>query len=309
MGHHFSHPTNKFWRSLHQSGLTPRLLDPTEDHLMLEYGYGLTNLVDRPTSEQSELSTLEMRLNVFNLTSKFVKHKPKIVCFVGKKIWDVYESVVKKTATLSTNIKKEDEEDVTLESEVSEVKQEMEMDDHTTLGSGTSEVKVTVKLEKLDDHVSSPPSPPPNNNPSVPMRLEKPEQLVKIEHDDDTKPINPASVKSPKKRLKATKLPMDPFDATKPRKFRLPHYTAEPQDLGGEKEVVGFTYFWVVPNTSGLERTQLPEQIVNFTALRSFLEKLKIQGDHTAGEWWGIDVGGVERTVEDMKKVALSRKV
>lgn len=62
-GHHFAHPTNKFWvcvptaillenglttsqRALHSSGLTSRLLDPSEDHLMPdEYSYGLVGLL------------------------------------------------------------------------------------------------------------------------------------------------------------------------------------------------------------------------------------------------------------------------
>ena len=41
---------------------------------------------------------MEMRLNVLDLALKMQAHRPKVVCFVGKKIWDVYESVVVKTA-------------------------------------------------------------------------------------------------------------------------------------------------------------------------------------------------------------------
>ncbi|KLT45360.1 DNA glycosylase, partial [Cutaneotrichosporon oleaginosum] len=88
-GHHFAHPTNKFWRALHLSGLTPRLLSPEEDStLPSAYRYGLTNLVDRPTAEQNELSPAEMRAAVLPLVRKFRAYRPRVVCFVGKKIWD-----------------------------------------------------------------------------------------------------------------------------------------------------------------------------------------------------------------------------
>lgn len=71
-----------------------------------EYNYGLTNLVDRPTSEQSELSSLEMRLNVLSFSRKLIKYRPRVVCMVGKKIWDMYESVAIKAAhpSVPTNI-------------------------------------------------------------------------------------------------------------------------------------------------------------------------------------------------------------
>ncbi|MEZ5100194.1 MAG: mismatch-specific DNA-glycosylase, partial [Thermoleophilia bacterium] len=33
-GHHFANPRNDFWRLLHDAGLTPRLLDPSEESLL-----------------------------------------------------------------------------------------------------------------------------------------------------------------------------------------------------------------------------------------------------------------------------------
>src|SRR5678809_1617973 len=39
-GHHFARPGNRFWPALHAAGLTPRLLHPSEERALLEYGCG-----------------------------------------------------------------------------------------------------------------------------------------------------------------------------------------------------------------------------------------------------------------------------
>ncbi|KAI0337322.1 DNA glycosylase [Trametopsis cervina] len=90
-GYHYAHSTNHFWHCLHLSGLTERLLSPEEAPSLLEtYHFGLTNLVDRPTAEQSELSTEEMNGGVPVLMDKLVKYRPKMICFLGKGIWEVF---------------------------------------------------------------------------------------------------------------------------------------------------------------------------------------------------------------------------
>ena len=41
---YYAHPQNKFWRTLHQVGLTPRLLEPREYELLWGMGIGLTDI-------------------------------------------------------------------------------------------------------------------------------------------------------------------------------------------------------------------------------------------------------------------------
>lgn len=43
--HYYASPGNNFWECLHRSGLTPRQLAPHEDHLVVEHGLALTDLV------------------------------------------------------------------------------------------------------------------------------------------------------------------------------------------------------------------------------------------------------------------------
>ncbi|KAJ3552107.1 hypothetical protein NM688_g4331 [Phlebia brevispora] len=49
-----------------------------------------TNLVDRPSAEQSELSSDEMRAAVPDLVSKILKFRPRVVCFLAKSIWEIF---------------------------------------------------------------------------------------------------------------------------------------------------------------------------------------------------------------------------
>ncbi|THU98770.1 DNA glycosylase [Dendrothele bispora CBS 962.96] len=87
LGHHFAHPTNHFWKCLHLSGLTTSQLSPTEDYTLPErFSYGLTNIVDRPTAEASELKDSELTAGVPTFLKKIDKYRPRIVCFVGLNI-------------------------------------------------------------------------------------------------------------------------------------------------------------------------------------------------------------------------------
>ncbi|ODN76893.1 hypothetical protein L202_05476 [Cryptococcus amylolentus CBS 6039] len=285
-GHHFAHPTNKFWRALYQSGsclrykkrlfsrlvtgLTSRLVPPTEDHLIIdEFNFGLTNLVDRPTSEQSELSTLEMRLNTYQLLLKFVRYHPGIVCFVGKKIWDVFESVVGKTVFYGGEV-------------------ETVVKTETGMSQEGTERKVSIltpqkrpKMEATDDDC--------DNDIAMPSEIIATPRKGRLNSALSPSPISPR-----KRKGKETKIP---FSFSKPQSIRLPHALSP----GRQRE---YTYFFVVPSTSGLERTPLPEQVSNFRALKEAVDTIK-QGKEPAGNYLDVDVSGVEKTVEDMRRGAL----
>src|ERR671929_2128102 len=49
-GHHFARPGNRFWKALHLSGFTDRVLSPFEERELLAAGLGITNLVERATA-------------------------------------------------------------------------------------------------------------------------------------------------------------------------------------------------------------------------------------------------------------------
>jgi double-stranded uracil-DNA glycosylase len=91
-GHHFANPNNRFWTILHRAGLTPRKYITTEDYKLLDLGYGLTNIVARPTKTAQEITKEEYIQGKKELREKISKFKPKIICFVGKGVYQEYSN-------------------------------------------------------------------------------------------------------------------------------------------------------------------------------------------------------------------------
>ncbi|MHB1126139.1 MAG: mismatch-specific DNA-glycosylase [Bacillota bacterium] len=89
-GHHYANPHNRFWRILYAAGLTPSKYRPQDDHNLLELGYGLTNIVARPTRSAAEITREEYTKGKQLLIRKIVLHRPKVVCFVGKGVYEEY---------------------------------------------------------------------------------------------------------------------------------------------------------------------------------------------------------------------------
>jgi TDG/mug DNA glycosylase family protein len=89
-GHHYANPNNRFWTILHQAGLTPRKFTSDEDHKLLELGYGLTNIVARPTKEAADITKEEYQKGRVQLKKRIKKYAPRMVCFVGKGVYQEY---------------------------------------------------------------------------------------------------------------------------------------------------------------------------------------------------------------------------
>lgn len=82
-GHHFARPGNRFWPTLHQAGFTPRQFHPSEERELLEYGYGITNLVTRATATAEELSPEELVAGQRRLKTKIKRYSPRVVAILG----------------------------------------------------------------------------------------------------------------------------------------------------------------------------------------------------------------------------------
>lgn len=91
-GHHFANPNNRFWKILHESGLTPRKFAATEDYKLVDLGYGMTNIVPRPTKAADEITKEEYEAGRIELLRKINDYKPKIVCFVGKGVYQEFSN-------------------------------------------------------------------------------------------------------------------------------------------------------------------------------------------------------------------------
>lgn len=83
-GHHFSSPSNRFWRVLHLAGFTPHLIRPENDRIILKYGCGLTAAVERPTVRASELTSHDFHEAAEELEQKLRRYRPRYMAFLGK---------------------------------------------------------------------------------------------------------------------------------------------------------------------------------------------------------------------------------
>ncbi|MCL4507943.1 MAG: mismatch-specific DNA-glycosylase [Chloroflexi bacterium] len=84
VGHHFAHPSNRFWQTLYAAGFTPRLLAPSEDDSTLLWGLGLTNIVTRATRSASELRPVDFATGRERLRMLVEHWRPQTLCFVGR---------------------------------------------------------------------------------------------------------------------------------------------------------------------------------------------------------------------------------
>ncbi|MCH7569750.1 MAG: mismatch-specific DNA-glycosylase [Deltaproteobacteria bacterium] len=89
-GHYYANPRNSFWRLLHEAGLTSDLLGPEEDARMPALGYGLTDMVKRPSRGAGDLKTAEFVAGRKRLTRLVRQFKPRAVCFNSKTAFEGY---------------------------------------------------------------------------------------------------------------------------------------------------------------------------------------------------------------------------
>lgn len=82
-GHNFARPGNRFWPALHGAGFTPRRLRPEEDALLPSFRLGITNLVDRPSRGEANLSREELREGAAALEALVARIRPRVLAMVG----------------------------------------------------------------------------------------------------------------------------------------------------------------------------------------------------------------------------------
>jgi double-stranded uracil-DNA glycosylase len=93
-GHHFAGFSNRFWRLLAESGLVPRLMTYEEDYRFPEFGYGITNLVARPSPGIDDLWPAEYVEGWKALERKIRRYRPEVVALVGVTLYRAIEPLI-----------------------------------------------------------------------------------------------------------------------------------------------------------------------------------------------------------------------
>jgi TDG/mug DNA glycosylase family protein len=83
VGHHFAGPSNRFWKLLYESRLVSEPIGHVDDDRLHEWGFGITNLIPRPTPGIDTLRPEEYVAGAKTLRRKIRRVKPEVVAFVG----------------------------------------------------------------------------------------------------------------------------------------------------------------------------------------------------------------------------------
>ena len=82
-GHHFAGFSNRFWKLLFEARLVPEPLTFEHDDRLPEFGYGITNIVARPTPGIDTLEPAEFVTGRATLRVKVRRFRPAVVAMVG----------------------------------------------------------------------------------------------------------------------------------------------------------------------------------------------------------------------------------
>jgi len=86
-GHHFAGFSNRFWTLLFESKLVAERITFEDDDRLPEFGYGITNIVPRPTPGIDTILPPEYVAGRLKLRRKVLRFKPAIIAMVGVTVY------------------------------------------------------------------------------------------------------------------------------------------------------------------------------------------------------------------------------
>ena len=86
-GHHFAGPSNRFWKLLWESRLVPEPITYEHDDRLPEFGFGITNIIARPSPGIDVLKPAEYIAGWRILEQKIEKYRPEILAIVGVTVY------------------------------------------------------------------------------------------------------------------------------------------------------------------------------------------------------------------------------
>ena len=80
---YYAHPGNRFWRALHEVGLTPRLHAPHEFRELLKLKIGFTDMSKTGSGMDHEIAREHFDVTLFE--TKMRRYRPRAIAFTSKK--------------------------------------------------------------------------------------------------------------------------------------------------------------------------------------------------------------------------------
>ena len=85
---YYANPGNQFWKTLHRTGITPRLFHPSEYPELLKLGIGLTDLCKTVSGNDDQLPPEALEREA--VAQKIRTYQPQIVAFTSKHGASIY---------------------------------------------------------------------------------------------------------------------------------------------------------------------------------------------------------------------------
>jgi TDG/mug DNA glycosylase family protein len=83
LGQYYAHPGNRFWRAIHEVGITPRRYAPHEFPALLALGIGFTDLCKSGAGMDHQ--ALKAGIDVAAFAAKMRRYRPQTIAFTSKK--------------------------------------------------------------------------------------------------------------------------------------------------------------------------------------------------------------------------------
>jgi TDG/mug DNA glycosylase family protein len=83
LGHYYAGPGNRFWRTIHEVGITPRRYQPHEFPALLKLGIGFTDVCKLGAGMDRE--ALKSPVDIGAFRDKMRRYRPKTIAFTSKK--------------------------------------------------------------------------------------------------------------------------------------------------------------------------------------------------------------------------------
>ena len=105
-GHYYAHSGNRFWRTLHEVGITPRRYEPHEFPSLLQFGIGFTDMCKVGAGMDHE--ALAFPIDVPAFREKMRRYRPKTIAFTSKKAASLFYGRPTKALALGRQPPQED---------------------------------------------------------------------------------------------------------------------------------------------------------------------------------------------------------
>jgi double-stranded uracil-DNA glycosylase len=105
-GHHFAGYSNRFWKLLYDARLVPDPITFIDDDRLPTWGYGITNLIARPTAGIDTLRRDEFAAGRARVVRKVRRYQPAVVALVGVTVFRAMYPDHKGTVSLGLQLER-----------------------------------------------------------------------------------------------------------------------------------------------------------------------------------------------------------